>query len=185
VDEAGRGALAGPVVAAAVVLPPQAGLVGVDDSKRLRPETRQALYDQIMARAVAVAVALRDPLFIDRNNVLVATLSAMAEAVSSLEVTPQVILVDGRDAFEHSCRVVPVPGGDHKSLSIAAASIVAKVTRDRIMEKLHRRHPQYNFLANKGYGTKEHREAIRKHGFCAIHRRSYRIKGIEKIGRIL
>lgn len=185
VDEAGRGALAGPVVAAAVVLPPLAGLLGVTDSKRLRPERREQLYGAILERAVAVGVAWSGPTFIDRNNILVATLSAMARAVARLTVSPDVILVDGNDGFEHPARVVPVPGGDGKSLAVAAASIVAKVTRDRMMDRLHRRYPAYNFRANKGYGTREHREAIIRHGMIAEHRKSYRIKGIEKDPKML
>jgi ribonuclease HII len=173
-DEVGRGALAGPVVAAAVVLPRGSRLVGVDDSKMLDEDVRELLFDVIVQRALAVGIAVSHPREIDRRNVLCASLEAMARAVANLRMKPDVILVDGRDRIdlvEH--RVVPVIGGDGRSLSIAAASVVAKVARDRLMRRMHKTHPEYNFLSNKGYGTKDHIDAIVQHGMAPIHRRTY------------
>jgi len=180
VDEAGRGALAGPVVAAAVVLPPACGLVGVNDSKKLGESEREELFGWIAAKAVSVGIALGAPRRIDRDNILNATLFAMAGAVGRLAVKPDIVLVDGRDGIDSTGRVLPVTGGDGKSLAVAAASIIAKVTRDRIMRRLHKRHPEYNFCRNKGYGTKEHRAAIEKYGLISHHRKSFAMKGIEK-----
>jgi ribonuclease HII len=181
----GRGALAGPVVAAAVVLPPDSKLLGVNDSKTVEEEQREALFETIVAQAVAVGIGLSHAAVIDRINVLNASLAAMTRAVGNLGIVPKMVLVDGRDAIESPLidgrpPVVPVIGGDSKSLAIAAASIVAKVTRDRLMRKLHQRHPEYNFLSNKGYGTKEHIEAISRHGALPEHRKSYRLNWLEK-----
>jgi ribonuclease HII len=172
-DEVGRGALAGPVVAAAVILPWNSELVGVNDSKTLAEEEREALFSVIVGRALAIGISFSHPLEIDRRNVLNASLSAMSRAVGNLGVTPDIVLVDGRDRIELSARVVPVVGGDGKSLAIAAASVIAKVTRDRVMRRLHKRHPVYNFLSNKGYGTKDHIDALIEHGMAPIHRRTY------------
>jgi ribonuclease HII len=180
VDEAGRGALAGPVVAAAVVLPRESGLVGVNDSKRLTEDRRESLFSLIVEKAVSVGVGIGQPELIDSKNILNATLIAMARAVSNLRITPALVLVDGRDRIECPGNVVSIIGGDGKSLSIAAASIVAKVTRDRLMRRLHRRHPVYNFENKKGYGTREHLDAIGRHGTTPVHRRSYQLKSVEK-----
>jgi ribonuclease HII len=179
-DEVGRGALAGPVVAAAVVLPRDSGLVGVNDSKTLAEDEREALFSVIVGKALAVGISFSHPLEIDRRNVLNASLSAMARAVVNLRITPDIVLVDGRDGIELSSRVVPVVGGDGKSLAIAAASVVAKVARDRLMRRLHKRHPVYNFLSNKGYGTKDHIDALLAHGMAPIHRRTYCAAVVEK-----
>jgi len=180
VDEVGRGALAGPVVCAAVVLRRDCALVGVDDSKRLDAARREELFTRIVAGADSVKIAFGHPDLIDRENILVATLMTMHRAVGALRVRPDVVLVDGRDAFQWNGTVVPVPQGDARSLSIAAASIVAKVARDRMMGRLHERFPQYNFRQNKGYGTRDHIEAISAHGAAPVHRRSFLLKIVEK-----
>jgi len=180
VDEVGRGALAGPVVSAAVVLRPDSDLVGVDDSKRLDAARREELFGRIVGAAQSVGIAFGHPRVIDRENILVTTLMTMHRAVSALRMRPDIVLVDGRDAFEWPGIVLAVPQGDSQSLSIAAASIVAKVARDRAMARLHRRFPEYNFLANKGYGTKDHIDAITRHGAAAVHRRSFLLKIVEK-----
>lgn len=185
VDEAGRGALAGPVVAAAVIVPQSSGLIGVRDSKKVGEREREELFSAIVEKAAAIGIAFSNPAFIDRHNILVATLAAMSAAIRSLKIQPQVAIVDGRDAPIASCRVIPVVGGDRLSLSIAAASIIAKVARDRWMRKLHQKHPVYNFLKNKGYGTQEHVDAIQTHGLISTHRRSYRVKSIEKNPQML
>jgi ribonuclease HII len=180
VDEAGRGALAGPVVAAAVVLPPGSNLLGVDDSKKLTEAQRESLFGNIVETAVSIGIGVGNPSLIDSRNILNATLAAMARAIANLRLAPSLVLIDGRDAVECPFPVVPVIGGDARSLSVAAASIVAKVTRDRMMRRLHRRYPLYNFLENKGYGTREHLEAIARHGVIPEHRKSYRLKTVEK-----
>jgi ribonuclease HII len=180
VDEAGRGALAGPVVAAAVVLPPLSELIGVNDSKKLKESEREELFEQIVAKAVSIGIARGTPRRIDRDNILNATLYAMAGAIGKLTVRPDIVLVDGRQAVDITGRVIPVTHGDGKSLAVAAASVVAKVTRDRMMRRLHMRHPEYNFTKNKGYGTKEHRAAIEKYGILPHHRKTFAMKGIEK-----
>ncbi|UCH82963.1 MAG: ribonuclease HII [Candidatus Latescibacterota bacterium] len=180
VDEAGRGALAGPVVAAAVILPRGSGLVGVNDSKRLSEAQRESLFASIVDKAVSVGIGVGHPNLIDSKNILNATLIVMARAIANLKEMPHMVLVDGRDSVVCPAQVVPVIGGDEKSLSIAAASIVAKVARDRLMRRLHRLHPGYNFENNKGYGTQEHLEAIERRGLTPIHRRSYHLKTIEK-----
>lgn len=179
-DEAGRGALAGPVVAAAVILPRDSGLEGVNDSKRLTERQREMLFPEIASRALSVGIGLGHPALIDERNILGATLIAMARAVHNLKLAPSITLVDGTDRIESPTTVIPIVGGDRLSLSIAAASIVAKVTRDRLMRRLHKRYPVYNFLSNKGYGTREHLEAIERYGVVSAHRKSYRIKTVEK-----
>jgi ribonuclease HII len=179
VDEAGRGALAGPVVAAAVILPPDSGLIGVDDSKRLSERIREGLFDQIVAAATAVAISFGHPALIDERNILQATLITMHRAVTRLGTRPDLVLVDGRDVIQWDGPVLAVKGGDSRSLAIAAASVVAKVARDRMMRKLHRRFPHYNFVSNKGYGSREHLDAILAHGVAAPHRRTFRPKIVE------
>jgi ribonuclease HII len=173
-DEAGRGPLAGPVVAAAVVLPPGRRFPGIDDSKKLRPENRQRGYDLICECALDYAVAVVSQEEIDFMNILVASRKAMEAAVRNLSRRPDFLLIDGIVPLETDIPQACIKKGDQRSQSVAAASILAKVTRDRMMEAYHGEYPQYNFRRNKGYGTREHREALRAHGFCPIHRRSFR-----------
>jgi ribonuclease HII len=173
VDEAGRGPWAGPVVAAAVILDPERIPDGIDDSKALAPEEREEVYERIVATAqfsVAIAPVAR----IDRVNILNATLWAMRRAVTALERRPRVVFVDGNQSPRLRCATRMVVGGDATCLSIAAASIVAKVTRDRLMVDLARELPGYGFERHKGYGTPEHQEALTRLGASAHHRRSFR-----------
>jgi ribonuclease HII len=176
VDEAGRGPLAGPVVAAAVILHPDYRHSDINDSKKLTPAKRDRLYETIRADALAVGVGVVEAHVIDRVNILQATLLAMRDAVAELSPPPDYVLIDGRNRINLALPQETIIGGDGKSLSIAAASIVAKVSRDRIMQIYHRQFPQYNFLKNKGYGTEEHRDAIRRCGRCKIHRISFAVK---------
>jgi len=173
VDEAGRGPLAGPVVAAAVIIDPGAIVRGVDDSKRLDAEERGGLYEVIRARAVAWAVGIVDPATIDRINILEATRAAMAEALAALGIAPELVLTDFVEVRGVSCPQRNLVRGDQRSATVAAASIVAKVTRDRLMEAAHREYPQYGFDRHKGYATEEHRSALWRHGPCPLHRRSF------------
>ena len=173
VDEAGRGPLAGPVVAAAVVLAPEARIAGVDDSKRLPPEERQRLFEVIQASAVAVAVAIVDQITIDRINILEATRRAMGQALAALAVEPELVLTDFVMVPGLRCPQRNLVEGDRRSASVAAASIIAKVTRDRIMQEADREFPVYGFGRHKGYATPEHREALERHGPCALHRRTF------------
>jgi ribonuclease HII len=175
VDEAGRGPLAGPVVAAAVILPEGYHHPDINDSKQLSPRKRDMLYDIIKRDALAVGMGVVEAPVIDTINILQATLLAMREAVYELSPAPDYILVDGRQRVPLDVPQQAVVRGDALSISIAAASIIAKVSRDRIMEIYHRQFPQYNFLKNKGYGTGEHRQAIRRYGTCKIHRRSFHV----------
>lgn len=177
VDEAGRGPLAGPVVAAAVVLPPGVRIRGVDDSKRLAPEERERLFDIIRECAVAVGVGMTDPITIDRVNILEATRLAMARALAGLEVEPELVLTDFVTVPGLCCPQRNLVRGDRRSASVAAASIVAKVTRDRIMEAADREFPVYGFGRHKGYPTPEHRKALERHGPCPLHRRSFTVAG--------
>lgn len=173
VDEAGRGPLAGPVVAAAVILPEKAALLGVTDSKKLPARRREELAALIRARAVAVSVGCADPDEIDRTNILQATFSAMLRALRGLEVPPDFVLLDGPYSLPLHLPQRGVVQGDARSLSIAAASIIAKVHRDRLMNDYHTLYPAYGFHRHKGYPTAEHREALRRFGPCPIHRRSF------------
>jgi ribonuclease HII len=173
VDEAGRGPLAGPVVAAAVVLAPGARITGVDDSKRLLPEERQRLFDLIQERAVGVGVGIVDHLTIDRINILQATRLAMGQALGALGMEPELVLTDFVTVPGLRCPQRNLVEGDRRSASVAAASIIAKVTRDRIMEEADRQYPMYGFGRHKGYGTPEHRIALEQHGPCALHRRTF------------
>ena len=188
IDEAGRGPLAGPVVAAAVILPPgyeQGDTllqgVAINDSKKLSPRQRGKLYETIARDAVSVGIGVVEAPEIDAVNILQATLAAMKEAVLALSVPPDYLLIDGLNRIDLDTPQETIISGDSRSLSIAAASIVAKVSRDRLMEMYHRQFPQYNFLRNKGYGTREHREAILKYGRSKIHRRSFRVAGIDDL----
>ncbi len=178
VDEAGRGPLAGPVVTAAVILPREwPPTVPLDDSKRLKPEAREAAYEEIRRRAVAWRARVVPPAEIDRVNVLQATLQGMAEAVRRLRPGAEFVLVDGNrlPPVAEPCRAVV--RGDGQSNSIAAASIVAKVIRDRLMRVYGRRYPQWDFGAHKGYGTRAHLAALERWGPSPIHRRTFRVKG--------
>jgi len=173
VDEAGVGPLAGPVVAAAVVFAPGAALRGVDDSKRLTPTRRTALEAEIRALALGVGVGIVDVSDIDRLNIYRAALEAMRRAVLALPVSPDHVLVDARRIPDITAPQTALVHGDARSFSIAAASIVAKVTRDRLMHDLDARYPEYGFRDHMGYGTPQHLAAINRHGPCPAHRRSF------------
>jgi len=171
-DEAGRGPLAGPVVAAAVILDPARVPKGLDDSKELDAAAREILFDKICATA-EVAVTIAPPARIDRDNILRASLWALAKAVCGLPRVPQLVFVDGRDSLPLQCEVKAVIGGDGIVASIAAASIVAKVTRDRLMTQLGLAHPEYGFEKHKGYSTSLHWERLQAHGPTIHHRNSF------------
>ena len=173
VDEVGRGPLAGPVVAAAVILPPDFDLLGVNDSKKLSEKRREELFDQIMDRAVAVSIGMRDQQAIDDINILNATKQAMADAIRGLDPQPDIVLIDALELDDISIPQRGIVKGDAKSVSIAAASIIAKVTRDRMMVDYADQYPGYSFEKNKGYGTKAHYEGLDRLGACPIHRRSF------------
>lgn len=174
VDEAGRGPLAGPVVAAAVILPERADLSGLNDSKKLTPRKREALAAQIKEAALAWAVGLSTVEEINRDNIHQASLSAMRRAVAALQVAPVHLLVDGFRITQLTVPQTPLVGGDGLSASIAAASILAKVERDRIMDAYHEVYPAYGFHRHKGYGTQEHLNALASYGPCPIHRAGFR-----------
>ncbi len=182
VDEAGRGPLAGPVVAAAVVLRPDRRVCGVDDSKRLAAEERARLFDEIQRNAWAVAVGIIDAATIDRVNILEATRLAMRQALRGLGPEPELVLTDWVDLAGLPYPQRNLVRGDQRSATVAAASIVAKVTRDRIMEEADRDFPQYGFGRHKGYPTPEHRLTLAKHGPCPLHRRCFR--GVASAGLI-
>jgi ribonuclease HII len=173
VDEAGRGPLAGPVVAAAVMLDERAPIRGLNDSKKLGPRTRERLFDEILAKALCCRIASASVEEIDRLNILQATLLAMRRAVDGLRLRPHLVLVDGNRAPQLHLPVRTVVQGDARVQCIAAASILAKVHRDRLCASLHERHPLYGFDAHKGYPTAAHLAALREHGPCAEHRRSF------------
>jgi len=181
VDEVGRGPLAGPVVAAAVVFPPDYVNADIKDSKKLTAAKREKLFSIIEKDSLAVGMRVVDVDVIDRVNILQASLQAMRDSVLELSVSPDFILVDGVHRVPIITPQKPLIKGDNLSISIAAASIMAKVTRDHIMEMYHRQFPHYNFLKNKGYGTKEHLDAIRKFGICKIHRKSFHVKNLNQI----
>jgi len=173
VDEAGRGPLAGPVFAAAVILPSSNSLPATMDSKKISPARREKLYEEILSMAVAWHVSSIENQIIDRINILQATLKAMVEAVKNLSNTPDMILVDGSHTPFVDSHSRALTKGDGISQSIGAASILAKVLRDQLMARYHEEYPQYGFARHKGYGTREHMEAIAQHGPCPIHRRSF------------
>ena len=173
IDEVGRGPLAGPVVAAAVILPRDCDILYINDSKKLTAAKREQLYEVIMEKAVAVGIGMASPDRIDEINILQATYEAMREAVGELQVAPDLFLNDAVTIPGISAPQVPIIKGDAKSISIGAASIIAKVTRDRLMEQYDSILPEYGFAKNKGYGTAEHIEALRLHGPSPIHRRSF------------
>jgi ribonuclease HII len=172
-DEAGRGPLAGPVVAAAVVLGPGTRIAGVDDSKRLTPEERESLYVVIRARAVAIGVGMVDAETIDRVNILQATRRAMGLALGGLGLEPELVLTDFVALDGLRCPQRNLVNGDQRSATVAAASIIAKVTRDRMMAEADREYPQYGFGRHKGYATLEHLAALIMHGPCPLHRRTF------------
>ena len=173
IDEAGRGPLAGPVAAGACILPADHDILYLNDSKKLSAKQRDMLFDQINEEALAGSVGLVDPARIDEINILQATYEAMRLAISQLKVPPTVLVNDAVTIPGIQIPQVPVIKGDAKCISIAAASVLAKVTRDRIMEEMDEKYPEYGFAKHKGYGTKEHMDAIREFGPCPIHRRSF------------
>ena len=174
IDEAGRGPLAGPVVSAAVIIPNSLQISGISDSKKLTPKKRDYLYEKIYDLAVSVGIGIVDPFEIDRINILQAALLSMAMAAENLAPQPDCLLIDGTFLISSTLPQEAIPKGDALSVSIAAASIVAKVTRDRLMERYHQDYPLFGFSKHKGYPTKAHKEAIRKFGCCLIHRKSFR-----------
>lgn len=173
IDEAGRGPLAGPVIAAAVILPPDFFIAGLNDSKKLSSKKREGLYEVIMNSALAVGIGRAEPQEIDRLNILQADYLAMKRAVNALPLQPDYLLVDGNGTPETEFPCVPVIGGDRLSASIAAASIIAKVARDREMDDWDKKYPEYQFAKHKGYGTELHVKALEKYGVCPIHRKSF------------
>jgi len=178
VDEAGRGPLAGPVVAAAVILPEDIELNGVKDSKKMSERARKEAFSLIKSGAVGISLAVVGPKEIDRINILQATREAMKQAVLRLDPRPDYLLIDGTFPVDLPIHQRCIIKGDELSLSISAASVLAKVYRDTIMYSYHKLYPQYDFSSNKGYGTADHREAIVKHGPCCIHRLTF--KGVLK-----
>ena len=178
IDEAGRGPLAGPVVSAAVILPAAFQDPEITDSKKLSPKKRDRLFDKIYDQAVAVGIGIVDPVEIDRINILQASLLAMAMAVENLYPHPDHLLIDGTFPIPSELSQQPIPKGDALSISIAAASVVAKVSRDRLMQNYHYYYPQFEFPKHKGYPTRAHKQAIKEFGFCPIHRRSF--KGVKE-----
>ncbi|MCI8299598.1 MAG: ribonuclease HII [Lachnospiraceae bacterium] len=173
IDEAGRGPLAGPVVAAAVILPKDCKILYINDSKKLSAQKREELYEIIMEQAVAAGVGMASPARIDEINILQATYEAMRQAIQNLSVTPDILLNDAVTIPKVEIPQVPIIKGDARSITIGAASIIAKVTRDRLMAEYDQLLPEYGFARNKGYGSKEHIEAIGKHGASSIHRQSF------------
>lgn len=173
IDEVGRGPLAGPVVTAAVILPKDCNILYINDSKKLSEKKREALYDIIMKEAVAVSLGIEDVATIDDINILQATLKAMKKSIDSLDVKPDLILADAVEIPDVDIPQLSIIKGDAKSISIAAASIIAKVTRDRMMVQYDELFPEYGFAGNKGYGAQVHIEAIKEHGPCPIHRRTF------------
>ena len=178
VDEVGRGPLAGPVVAAAVIWNDAAPLDGIRDSKQLTPRRRLAAYQRICLDALAIGVGVIDARVIDRINILQSALLAMAVAVEHLEPQADFLLIDGNHCTSLPLPQVAIIKGDSRSVSIAAASIVAKVTRDRLMERYHERYPEYGFARHKGYPTRAHRDAVKKYGVSPIHRHTF--KGVKE-----
>lgn len=173
IDEAGRGPLAGPVVAAAVVLPKDCRILYLNDSKKLSEKKRDLLFDQIREKAVAYGIGMAGPDRVDEINILRATYEAMRQAVEKLGIVPDILLNDAVTIPGLDITQVPIVKGDAKSVSIAAASILAKVTRDRMMAEYDKQYPVYGFAKHKGYGTAAHIEALRRHGPCPIHRMTF------------
>lgn len=173
IDEVGRGPLAGPVVAGAVILPKECNILYINDSKQLSEKKREALYDEIMDRAVATGIGVVSPAVIDEINILQATYEAMRIAIKNLSTIPDLLLNDAVQIPEVHIKQVSIVKGDAKSVSIAAASIIAKVTRDRMMVEYDKLYPEYDFAHNKGYGSQFHIDKIKEHGPCPIHRSSF------------
>ena len=173
VDEAGRGPLAGPVCAAAVILPPNLEIPGLNDSKKLSDKRRRELYPVIMEKAVAYGIGFADHKEIDEINILQATFLAMERAIQALNIKPELALIDGNRAKDFGLPVKTIVHGDSLSASIAAASVLAKVTRDDVMLKMAEEYPQYGFEIHKGYGTKAHYQALKDYGPCPIHRMTF------------
>lgn len=173
VDEAGRGPLAGPVCAAAVILPPGLDIPGLNDSKKLTDKKRRELYDIMIEQAVSYGIAFASEQEIDEINILQATFLAMERAMQKLSPQPELALIDGNRTKDFGLPVRTIVKGDSLSASIAAASILAKVTRDRLMEEYDAQYPQYGFAVHKGYGTRRHYAALREYGPCEIHRRTF------------
>ena len=180
IDEAGRGPLAGPVVVASVIMPKDSMIEGVNDSKKVSEKKREKLYDQILEEAISYSVGIVDQKEIDRVNILNATKAGLTESIKGLKTKPDIILVDALTGID-TCGIpyMPIIKGDAKCYSIAAASIIAKVTRDRIMRQWHEVYPEYNFIQHKGYGTAAHIAAIKEYGLCPLHRLSF-VKNIIK-----
>lgn len=173
IDEVGRGPLAGPVVTCAVILPKDCRILYVNDSKKLSEKKREELYDIIMEQALDVSIGIESPAIIDEINILQATYRAMRQSIAGLKHRPDIILVDAVTIPEIDIKQVPIIKGDAKSISIAAASIIAKVTRDRMMQEYDSLYPEYDFASNKGYGTEKHIQALKKIGPSPIHRNSF------------
>lgn len=180
IDEAGRGPLAGPVVVASVIMPKDSMIEGVNDSKKISEKKREKLYDEIIENAISYSVGIVDQKEVDRVNILNATKAGLTESIKGLKVKPEIILVDALTGID-TCGIPyhSIIKGDAKSYSIAAASIIAKVTRDRIMRQWHEVYPEYNFIQHKGYGTAAHIAAIKEYGLCPLHRLSF-VKNIIK-----
>ena len=179
VDEAGRGPLCGPVVAAAVILPKDKCIEGVNDSKKLSEKKREKLYDDIIENAIAYGVGISDVSVIEEVNILNATKLAMKQAIENLQIKPDYVLIDGNQMIDITINGETVVSGDARSESIAAASILAKVTRDRMLVEYDKKYPEYGFAKHKGYGTKAHIEAIGKYGLTDIHRPSFCTKFVK------
>lgn len=173
IDEAGRGPLAGPVIAAAVILPARLIIDGVDDSKKLTPDKRERLFEIIMKKSLSIGVGIVNPAEIDRINILQATRRAMLDAVNNLSTQPDYLLIDGINTIDSSIPQKTIKKGDSLSLSIAAASIIAKVSRDRLMVEMDSKYPGYGFAGHKGYGSAAHLDAIRRIGPSPIHRLTF------------
>ena len=174
IDEAGRGPLAGPVVVGVVILRETSFIEGINDSKKISEAKREKLYEEITNEAVAWSVGIVDETRIDEINILNATKEALTKAISNLKIKPEIILVDALDKIDTlSIPYISIIKGDAKIYSIAAASIIAKVTRDRIIRSYDKIYPEYEFIKNKGYGTAKHIEAIKQYGLCPIHRKSF------------
>ena len=173
IDEVGRGPLAGPVVTACVIMPKDVRIPYVNDSKKVSEKRREELYDIIKEKALAIGIGISSEKRIDEINILQATYEAMREAINNLEIKPDILLNDAVNIPGVDIKQVPIIKGDAKSFTIACASIIAKVTRDRMMVELDKKYPNYGFAKNKGYGTKQHTDALREFGPCEIHRRTF------------
>jgi ribonuclease HII len=180
VDEAGRGPLAGPVVAAAVVFPENLIIKNVNDSKKCTAKQREELFPLIQKQALSIGIGIVDHQVIDRINILQATNLAMRKSVENLNIQPEFALIDGNSFKHKTLKFQNIIKGDERSFTIAAASIIAKVTRDRLMRDLDIRFPHYGFAQHKGYGTRKHIEAIRTYGFCEVHRRSFHLSALHE-----